>query len=219
MFKMRYVIISMALFALGCSTSHFISADETMKTPKLIEKPLFIYPHTAQKNNLSGKVHLIIKIDKSGKVDSIMVEKSSGHNILDRSAIAFVKQFRYKPAELNGQPIHFYLKQSVDYLLEENSDPTNGYIKQIKKLRKKIEKASPERQLELQKELLAVYKDYINANLDFIIFNQNITDLINQNAYDRWSESIEDWPLHFLVFDDFQKSYPGSPLNTDARNL
>jgi len=219
MLKVKFMIILITLFILSCTASRLVQVDENIIIPKLIEKPLFIYPHYAQVNNLSGKAHLILKINKSGKVDSVMIEKSSGFDVLDNSAVAFVKQFKYKPAESNGQPIQFYIKQTVDYFLVGNNSLAKKYINQVINLKKKIEKASPESQAELQKELLVVYKDFINSNMDYIGFNQNIREFVNKDSFNRWDESVTEWPMHFIVFDDFIKSYPNSPVNNDARNL
>lgn len=212
-------IISILLFIVGCSTTHLISSDDNFIAPTLIYKPIFIYPHTAQENKLTGEVCLILKIDKDGKVKSVTIDKSSGYHILDKSATTFAKQFKYKPAKLNGQPVEFYIKQSIDYDLVDGNSLTQYYIKQVKKLKKKIEEASPENQLKLQKELLVVYEDFINSNTDYIGFNQYIKEVINKDTYNKWDESVNDWPLHFLLFDDFQKSYKNSTINEDARNL
>ena len=111
MLKLQFIIIYITLFVVGCSTSHLVSVDENNLVPKLVNKPLFIYPHTALANNIAGKVHLILKVNKKGKVDSVIVEKSSGYDVLDKSAISFVKQFEYKPVVSNGQPIQFYMKE------------------------------------------------------------------------------------------------------------
>ncbi len=219
MLKIISITLYISLFIFGCNTYHLIPSDENITSPVLIYKPLFIYPHNALANNVTGQVHLILKIDKTGKVDSVLVEKSSGHDILDKSASAFVRQFRYKPAEIDGQPIQFYIKQSVDYYLVENKGMAQKYIRKVKGLKKQIAKASPENRLELQKELLAVYKEIINVNMDFIGFNQNIQKFINKDSYYRWDEVKNDWPLHFILFDDFQKSYPNSTINKDARKL
>jgi len=219
MLKIIFILIFITLFIVGCSTSQFVPVNENITVPKLVDRPLFIYPHSAQINNLTGKVHLILKIDKTGKVDSVIMDKSSGHVILDKSAISFIKQFKYRPAESNGQPIQFYMKHTVDYFLVEDNGLAQDYVKQVKELKKKIEKASPENKLKLQKELLAVHKDFINSNTDYIGFNQNIQEFVNKDSYNRWDEAKSDWPLHFIVFDDFQKSYPNSSINNDARAL
>jgi TonB family protein len=219
MLKIIFISLYISLFIVGCSTSHLVSLDDNINAPVLVYKPLFIYPRTAQENNLTGKVHLILKIDKGGKVDSVLLDKSSGYDILDKSAMAFVKQFKYKPAESNGRPVQFYMKQIVNYYLVERNGLSQNYIKQVKELKKKIEKASPEYQLELQKELLGVYEDFINSNTDYIAFNQNIKKIVDNDSYDRWDETKNDWPLHFILFDDFQKNYPNSTINEKAKNL
>jgi TonB family protein len=68
---------------------------ETKKTP--------VYPEQAKKDRLQGKVVLAAIIAKDGTVANLRVV--SGPSPLERSALDAVRQWRYKPYLLNGNPI------------------------------------------------------------------------------------------------------------------
>ena len=64
-------------------------------------KPL--YPALARQARIQGNVVLHAIIDKDGKVAQL--EGISGHPLLVQSALDAVKQWRYKPTLLNGDPV------------------------------------------------------------------------------------------------------------------
>ena len=49
------------------------------------------YPAAARKKNLSGKLVLDVSLNKDGSINEITIRRSSGHQILDQSAIKIVK--------------------------------------------------------------------------------------------------------------------------------
>ncbi len=61
------------------------------------------YPVTAQEAQIEGSVTLEIVVDVDGAVASIRV--ISGHSLLRSAATDAVGQWRYRPIQLNGQPV------------------------------------------------------------------------------------------------------------------
>lgn len=61
------------------------------------------YPPLARQARIQGTVVLHAIIDKEGKV--AQMEIVSGHPLLVESALEAVKQWRYKPTQLNGEPV------------------------------------------------------------------------------------------------------------------
>jgi protein TonB len=61
------------------------------------------YPPLARQARIQGAVVLHAIIDKEGKV--AQMEIVSGHPLLVQSALEAVKQWRYKPTQLNGEPV------------------------------------------------------------------------------------------------------------------
>jgi len=62
-----------------------------------------LYPALARQARIQGNVVLHAIIDKDGKVAQL--EVISGHPLLVQSALDAVKQWRYKPTQLNGDPV------------------------------------------------------------------------------------------------------------------
>ena len=62
-----------------------------------------VYPPLARQARIQGNVVLHAIIDKDGKVAQL--EVISGHPLLVQAALDAVKQWRYKPTLLNGDPV------------------------------------------------------------------------------------------------------------------
>ena len=62
-----------------------------------------MYPPLARQTRISGTVRLHAIIGKDGTVQQLTVE--SGHPLLVQSALDAVKQWRYQPTLLNGEPV------------------------------------------------------------------------------------------------------------------
>jgi protein TonB len=62
-----------------------------------------VYPRTASVIRLEGVVKLQAVITKGGTIQSLTVV--SGHPILAQAALDAVKQWRYRPYILTGEPV------------------------------------------------------------------------------------------------------------------
>jgi protein TonB len=62
-----------------------------------------VYPPLARQARIQGTVVLHAIIDKDGQVAKL--EVVSGHPLLVQSALDAVKEWRYKPTQLNGDPV------------------------------------------------------------------------------------------------------------------
>jgi protein TonB len=71
------------------------------------------YPPLAQQAHIQGAVVLVALIDRAGNVQSLQVV--SGHPLLVRAAIDAVKQWRYQPLLVNGQPIEVETTVTVNF--------------------------------------------------------------------------------------------------------
>lgn len=63
------------------------------------------YPLEAIRRQWEGTVLLRLRIADSGRVEGVEIVKSSGHAILDRSAVAAVLSWQGRPARQGGQPV------------------------------------------------------------------------------------------------------------------
>jgi len=70
---------------------------------RLIRKIEPTYPELAKRARVQGRVILVVNVDEEGNVSDIKV--SSGHPLLNDAAINAVKQWKYSPTLLNGEPV------------------------------------------------------------------------------------------------------------------
>jgi protein TonB len=69
----------------------------------LVSKTPPVYPIDAKKAGISGTVVLAATIDTDGMVKELHVV--SGPDLLQQAALDAVREWRYRPYLLNGQPV------------------------------------------------------------------------------------------------------------------
>jgi protein TonB len=74
-----------------------------LKESMLIKKVLPEYPPLAARMRLSDVVILTVTIDEEGNVSDVQVQK--GNPILNEAAKKAVRQWKYSPTVLNGEPV------------------------------------------------------------------------------------------------------------------
>jgi protein TonB len=87
-----------------------------MKAPALVRRVEPVYPPMALAAHLEGTVILEAIVDKDGAVQEVKVLRSQG--MFDKAAIAAVRQWRYSPLLLNGQPERFILTVVLTFGLD-----------------------------------------------------------------------------------------------------
>ena len=73
------------------------------------------YPAVAREARIHGEVVLTAVIDKDGNIENLQLVR--GHPMLAPAAINAVKQWRYKPYLLNGQPVEVETTITVNFEL------------------------------------------------------------------------------------------------------
>jgi len=74
-----------------------------------------VYPALARQARIQGSVQLRAIISKAGTIENLAVV--SGHPMLVKSAIDAVRQWRYRPYLLNGDPVEVETEVTVNFLL------------------------------------------------------------------------------------------------------
>ncbi len=87
-----------------------------LKQPRLIDAPPVSYPQAAQLHRVQGIVVIDALVDTNGKVESMSVV--SGPAELQEAAMRSVRNWKYQPAQLNGQPIAVHTRVSVNFQLQ-----------------------------------------------------------------------------------------------------
>jgi TonB family protein len=72
---------------------------QDVSPPRYLENPKPDYPLKARQKEYEGKVLLKVEVLPNGRVRGVEVEKSSGYEELDQSALATVKKWRFIPAK------------------------------------------------------------------------------------------------------------------------
>ncbi len=86
--------------------------------PRYDRNPKPPYPRIARRRGYEGVVVLKVEILPDGRVGEILVKKSSGYPVLDRSALKAVRQWRFVPAKRGGDPIRMWAEVPVRFELE-----------------------------------------------------------------------------------------------------
>jgi TonB family protein len=63
------------------------------------------YPEFARRRGYEGRVRIEVEVLASGRVGRIWVKESSGYEILDRSALETIRDWRFIPARFGGIPV------------------------------------------------------------------------------------------------------------------
>ena len=83
----------------------------------LIHKVLPIYPSIAKQTHTQGTVVMQAKIARDGTIQNLQV--LSGHPFLISAAMDAVKQWRYRPYILNGEPLEVETQITVNFTLNQ----------------------------------------------------------------------------------------------------
>jgi periplasmic protein TonB len=89
-----------------------------LEPSRLIHRVEPVYPDLAIRARVQGAVMLRVVVDESGVVRE--VEVTSGHALLRQAAMDAVRQWRYKPVILNGEPIPVSAAVTVNFFLTKN---------------------------------------------------------------------------------------------------
>jgi TonB family protein len=91
--------------------------------PKLVKKVDPVYPDEAKEAGVEGAVVVGGITDENGKVIDAKILKGA-HELLNKAAVAAVKQWEYKPFVINGKPMPVEFTVTLRFNLEEKEEAT-----------------------------------------------------------------------------------------------
>lgn len=91
-----------------------IRVSQGVSTGHLINKVEPLYPPLARSARIQGQVVLTAIISKDGTIEDLRV--LSGHPLLIQAALDAVRQWRYKPYLLNGEPVEVETTVTVNFV-------------------------------------------------------------------------------------------------------
>jgi len=128
----RHLVATLALLI---TLAALAGAQEAAPQPVLIPTPQMAdrilkkvppaYPPLARQAHIQATVLLKVVINKSGDVESTQL--ISGHPMLAPAAIDAVKQWKYKPYLLNGEPVEVETNVTVNFTLDDKP-PAEGVV-------------------------------------------------------------------------------------------
>ena len=75
------------------------------------------YPDRALSDRISGSVTVEYVVDKKGYVKDVKVIESSPPGVFDRAAMQSIRQWRYRAAKFNGQPVEVPVRTRIRFEL------------------------------------------------------------------------------------------------------
>jgi protein TonB len=97
------------------ATPQRVRVSQGVSQGLLIKKVQPAYPPLARQARIQGQVLLQAEISKDGNIQNLRL--ISGHPMLAPAAIEAVKQWRYKPYYLNGEPVEVETQITVIFSL------------------------------------------------------------------------------------------------------
>src|SRR5689334_6991712 len=98
-----------------------VAAPQRVRVSQGVDEGLIIkkvrppYPPLARQARMQGQVILQAEISKDGSIENLRL--IGGHPMLAPAAIEAVKQWRYKPYFLNGEPVAVETQITVNFTL------------------------------------------------------------------------------------------------------
>jgi periplasmic protein TonB len=97
------------------ATPQRVRVSSGVSTGMLVRKVPPTYPPLARQARIQGTVILQATISKEGAIENLQL--ISGHPMLAPAAIEAVKQWKYKPYLLNGEPVEVETQVQVNFTL------------------------------------------------------------------------------------------------------
>jgi len=97
--------------------SRVVRIGGQIKEPKKIRDVKPVYPDLAVQSRVSALIILEAEVDTRGYVKAVKVLR--GHPLFDDAAMEAVKQWRYQPLLLNGEPTGFVLTVTINFNLQQ----------------------------------------------------------------------------------------------------
>jgi protein TonB len=93
-----------------------VRVSELVTPPRKLVDVRPVYPDVARQARVEGTVILEAILDQSGHVDKLRVVRSVP--LLDLAAMDAVRQWRYTPTVLNGQPVPVLMTITIRFTLQ-----------------------------------------------------------------------------------------------------
>ncbi len=125
-----FALAALPLFAQKQGPPYRVGGD--VKAPVVIQRVEPQYPEEARKARISGIVIVETVIDRNGDVKDVRVLKPLPLG-LDQAAVDAVKQWKFRPGTMNGEPVDVIFMLTVNFRLDERALTTVILVRHAEK--------------------------------------------------------------------------------------
>ncbi len=119
------LLVTLTSAAVSQAKPVLVHLSESVAEGLVVKKVAPVYAPLARQARIQGRVVLKVRISKSG--DVVKLQLVSGHPMLAPAAIEAVKQWRYQPYLLNGEPVEVETNVTVNFTLPDKP-PVEGVV-------------------------------------------------------------------------------------------
>ena len=114
----RVAILALASACTACG------GEENIERPTaLFEEVPIEYPLSLWDQGVEGRTMLSVRVTDLGRVDSVVVQESSGYPAFDSAAIAGARDLRFTPARRNGKRVSVWAEVPVHFTKRPQGTP------------------------------------------------------------------------------------------------
>jgi TonB family protein len=95
------------------------STTNRLAQPDYLLNPAPMYPLLARRNGWEGTTVLRVEVTPRGTAAEVALVQSSGHSVLDEAATAAVRNWRFRPARVDNEPVKSAVDVPVRFLLNQ----------------------------------------------------------------------------------------------------
>ena len=93
--------------------------DERIHAPVRLSGEAPSYTEAARKERIEGIVRLRAIIDEEGRVESLEALEGLSHGLTE-AAMDAIREWRFEPAKLEGEPVSVFFELTVNFRLEKH---------------------------------------------------------------------------------------------------
>jgi protein TonB len=108
----RAAIEASAIAAAG--SEQVFSLSDLDQAPRVVFQPAPEYPAALRKQKLDGTVHVLFLVDKAGRVEGPVAQKTT-HPAFEQPALQAVKRWRFEPGKRNGESVPFRMRVPITF--------------------------------------------------------------------------------------------------------
>jgi protein TonB len=86
--------------------------------PLYKENPPPKYPRMARRRGYEGTVLLEVLVDREGRVKDLRLLETSGHALLDRSALSSVREWLFEPGRRGEETVEMWVRVPIRFQLK-----------------------------------------------------------------------------------------------------